>query len=73
MATKFYGINEIHTTMYTYSETVDENVMYVGVVAQSRTRKTPEDVTLLFSKEQVVKMYEDMLQMEKSNSQYLKK
>jgi hypothetical protein len=73
MKTKFYGINEIHTTQFTYSETMDENIMYVGVNAQSDTRKTSENLMLLFTKEQIVEMYESMLLMEKSNSKFLKK
>ena len=73
MTTKFYGINEIHTTQFTYNETMDENIMYVGVDAQSNTRKTSEDFMLLFTKEQVIEMYESMMRMEKSNSEFLKK
>ena len=73
MALKFYGINEIHTTQFTYNETMDENIMYVGVDAQSNTRKTSEDFMLLFTKEQVIEMYESMMRMEKSNSEFLKK
>ena len=73
MALKFYGINEIYTTQFTYNETMDENIMYVGVDAQSNTRKTSEDFMLLFTKEQVIEMYESMMRMEKSNSEFLKK
>ena len=73
MTTKFYGINEIHTTQFTYNDTMDENIMYVGVDAQSNTRKRSEDLMLLFTKEQIVEMYESMLSMEKSNSNFLKK
>ena len=47
--------------------------MYVGVDAQSNTRKRSEDLMLLFTKEQIVEMYESMLSMEKSNSNFLKK
>ena len=73
MATKFYGINEIHTTQFTYNDTMDENIMYVGVDAQSNTRRTSEDLMLLFTREQIVEMYESMLSMEVSNSKFLKK
>lgn len=73
MTTKFYGINEIKVTQFTYNENMDENIMYVGVDAQSNTRKRSEDLMLLFTKEQIVEMYESMLSMEKSNSNFLKK
>jgi hypothetical protein len=73
MATKFYGINEINVTQFTYNDTMDENIMYVGVDAQSNTRKTSEDLMLLFTREQIVEMYESMLSMEVSNSKFLKK
>ena len=73
MKTKFYGINEIHTTQYTYSDTVDDNIMYVGVDAQSNTKRTSEDLMLMFTKEQVIEMYESMMKMEVSNSKFLKK
>ena len=68
----FLGVNEIYTLQYTYSDVVDENVMYVEVNAQSSLRKTPQDVVLMFSKEQVVEIYERMMEMEKTNSEYLK-
>ena len=73
MKTKFYGINEIHTTQFTYSDTMDENIMYVGVEAQSDTRRTSEDLCLMFTKEQIVEMYNSMMSMEISNSNFLKK
>jgi hypothetical protein len=73
MTTKFYGINEIHRTQFTYNDTMDEDIMYVGVEAQSNTRKTSEDLMLLFTREQIVEMYESMLSMEVSNSKFLKK
>lgn len=72
MKTTFLGVNEIHTLQYTYSDSVDENIMYVEVNAQSNTRKTSQDFVLMFSKEQVVEIYERMMEMEKTNSQYLK-
>lgn len=68
----FLGVNEIYTLQYTYSDVVDENVMYVEVNAQSSLRKTPQDVVLMFSKEQIVEIYERMMEMEKTNSEYLK-
>lgn len=73
MKTTFIGINEIHTLQFTYCDTVDRNLLYVGVNSQSNTRKTPQDLMLLFTKEQVIEMYEAMLRMEKSNAEYLKK
>jgi hypothetical protein len=73
MKLKFYGINEIHTTQFTYSDTMDENIMYVGVNAQSDTKKTSEDLMLLFSKDQILAMYESMRMSEIANSDYLKK
>jgi hypothetical protein len=73
MKLKFYGINEIHTTQFTYSETMDENIMYVGVNAQSDTKKTSEDLMLLFSKDQILAMYESMRMSEIANADYLKK
>ena len=72
MKLKFYGINEIHTTQFTYSETMGENIMYVGVDAQSNTKKTSEDLMLLFTKEQVIEMYASMMRMEENNSEFLK-
>ena len=73
MALKFYGINEINQLQFTYNETMDENIMYVGVNAQSDTRKTSEDLMLLFTKEQVIEMYASMMRMEENNSEFLKK
>jgi chemotaxis protein CheY-P-specific phosphatase CheC len=70
--TTFLGVNEIYTLQYTYSDTIDENVMYVEVNAQSNEKKTSQDVVFMFSKEQVVEIYERMMEMEKNNSQYLK-
>jgi hypothetical protein len=72
MKTTFLGVNEIYTLQYTYSDSVDENIMYVEINAQSNTRKTSQDVCLMFTKEQVVEIYERMMEMEKTNSQYLK-
>lgn len=68
----FLGVNEIYTLQYTYSDVIDENVMYVEVNGQSNLRKKPQDMVLMFSKEQVVEIYERMMEMEKTNSQYLK-
>jgi hypothetical protein len=73
MKTKFYGINEIRATQFTYSESMDENIMYVNVDAQSDTKNKSEDLMLLFSKEQIVEIYESMIKMEKSNFEFLKK
>ncbi len=72
MKTTFLGVNEIYTLQYTYSDTVDENIMYVEVDAQSNKRKTSQDMVFMFTKEQVVEIYERMMEMEKTNSQYLK-
>ena len=72
MKTTFIGVNEIHTLQYTYSEVADENLMYVGIEGQSNERDTPQDILLLFTKEQVVEMYEKMLEMEISNKDFLK-
>ena len=72
MKTTFLGVNEIYTLQYTYSDSVDENIMYVEVDAQSNKRKTSQDMVLMFTKEQVVEIYERMMEMEKTNSQYLK-
>jgi hypothetical protein len=47
--------------------------MYVEVNGQSNLRKKPQDMVLMFSKEQVLEIYEAMMSMEKSNSKYLKK
>ena len=69
----FLGVNEIYTLQYTYSDVIDENVMYVEVNGQSNLRKKPQDMVLMFSKEQVLEIYEAMMSMEKSNSKYLKK
>jgi hypothetical protein len=69
----FLGVNEIYTLQYTYSDVIDENVMYVEVSGQSNLKKKPQDMVLMFSKEQVVEIYERMMEMEKSNSKYLKK
>jgi hypothetical protein len=69
----FLGVNEIYTLQYTYSDVIDENVMYVEVNGQSNLKKKPQDMVLMFSKEQVVEIYEAMMLMEKSNSKYLKK
>ena len=69
----FLGVNEIYTLQYTYSDVIDENVMYVEVNGQSNLNKKPQDMVLMFSKEQVVEIYESMMAMEKSNSKYLKK
>jgi hypothetical protein len=52
---------------------MDENIMYVGVNAQSDTKKTSEDLMLLFSKDQILAMYESMRMSEIANSDYLKK
>jgi hypothetical protein len=73
MIPKFYGINEIHTTQFTYCALVDENMMYVGVDAQSVTKKKSDNLMLIFTREQIVEMYESMLSMEISNSEFLKK
>jgi hypothetical protein len=73
MKSKFYGINEIHTTQFTYSETMDENIMYVGVNAQSDTKNKSEDLMLLFSKDQILGMYEALRMSEIVNADYLKK
>jgi hypothetical protein len=73
MFPKFYGINEIHTTQFTYCALMDDNMMYVGVDAQSNTKKKSEDLMLIFTREQIVEMYESMLSMEISNSKFLKK
>jgi hypothetical protein len=70
--TTFFGVNEIYTLQYTYCDTIDENVMYVEVNGQSNTKKTSQDMVLMLSKEQVVEIYERMMEMEKTNSQYLK-
>jgi len=72
MKTTFLGVNEIYTLQYTYSDTIDENVMYVEVNGQTNTRKTSQDFILMFSKEQVVEIYERMMEMEKTNSAFLK-
>jgi hypothetical protein len=72
MKTTFLGVNEIYTLQYTYSDSVDENIMYVEVDAQSNKRKTSQDMVFMFTKEQVVEIYERMMEMEKTNSQYLK-
>jgi hypothetical protein len=69
----FLGVNEIYTLQYTYSDVIDENVMYVEVNGQSNLKKKPQDMVLMFSKEQIVEMYESMLSMEISNSEFLKK
>jgi len=69
---KFLGVNEVWGLQYTYCDTVDENIMYVQIEGQSDTRKTPQDVVLMFTKEQVVEIYKKMLEMEKTNSEFLK-
>ena len=69
----FLGVNEIYNLQFTYSDVIDENVMYVEVNGQSNLKKKPQDMVLMFSKEQVVEIYESMMAMEKSNSEYLKK
>ena len=72
MKPTFLGVNEIYTLQYTYNETIDENVMYVEMNAQSDRKNKSENFVLLFSKEQVIQMYESMTRMEKTNSKFLK-
>lgn len=72
MKTIYVGINEVHTLQYTYCDTIDENVMYVGVDAQCSNKKSPQDMVLMFSKEQIVEMYHTMMAMEITNSEHLK-
>jgi hypothetical protein len=72
MKTTILGVNEINHLQYTYCETIDENVMYVEMNAQSDRKKTSQDFVLLFSKEQVIEMYESMMKQEKTNSKFLK-
>ena len=72
MKTTLIGVNEIHTLQYTYSEVSDRNIMYVGIDGQTDKRKTAQDFLLLFTKEQIVEMYEKMLEMEISNKNFLK-
>jgi hypothetical protein len=72
MKTTILGVNEINYLHYTYCETIDENLMYVEINAQSDRKKTSQDFVLLFSKEQVIEMYESMMKQEKTNSKFLK-
>jgi|688.fasta_scaffold19568_13 hypothetical protein len=72
MKTTILGVNEINYLEYTYCETIDENLMYVQIDAQSDRKKTSQEFVLLFSKEQIVEIYKTMMKQEKTNSQFLK-
>lgn len=70
----FHEIADIHSTQYTYCEKSDKNIMFVGTNMITGGRKPSNvDIYLMFTKEQIVEMYESMLSMEVSNSKFLKK
>jgi hypothetical protein len=54
MKQTFYGVNEIHTLQVPN----DDTNLYVGMNVQSDKRKTSEEVVMIFSEEQVLEMYE---------------
>lgn len=51
---KFYGVNEVHTMMIPN----DSDNFFVGMTAQSNTRKTAEEIVLILSPEQMFEMIE---------------
>lgn len=62
---RFLGVNDIHTLQFTYSDVVDENIMYCGLTVQSNTRKTPEDIFILLSEDQLQEIYDYMVHRKK--------
>lgn len=60
MAHKFYGINSVDGLEVDFSDSINEEIVYVDVDAQSNTRKKSEKLMLLFTKEQLQFIYDQV-------------